>query len=168
MSYDLEILVEGRKHLQPAVIGNIRIETSARHGGRSRYFGSFDTMALRRGVWCSLFETDRDRRFFSAMEIADIGDSANCIMPFWTDRRSGLYPLRIQPEYIQSFREVMRHLMLQSPIRRIMFLPRLQALEHDMICGVLTLDEFFVKLGQERILFNIAYIIQNEIPEESP
>lgn len=166
MSYDLEILVEGRKHLLPAVIGNIRIEVnSARQ--RARYYGNFDTMALRRGAWCSLFEADPERRFFSAMDIADIGGRENALFPFWTDHRSGLYPLRIEPAYSAAFREVMHHLMMQSPQRRIMFLPRLQAIERDMVCGVLTLDEFFEKLCQERILFNIAYIIQGFTREES-
>lgn len=160
MSYDLEILVEGRKHIPPLVIGNLRIAVNE-WDGRMRYYRTFSTMTQRRGAWCKSFETDPDRRFFSAMDIADIGDDADAVFPFWTDHRSGLYPLIIVPEYDAAFRETLRHLQLASPIRLIWFLPRLQADERALLCGVITLDEFFTMLDRSRILFNIAYIIQN-------
>ena len=85
MSFDLEILVEGRKHLKPSVIENIRIEVNSQYGGRNRYGSTFVYMTERRGSWCSLFETDLNNRCFSAYNIAKIKiiDKSKINYPFW-------------------------------------------------------------------------------------
>ena len=163
MSYDLEILVEGRKHLKNEIVGNIRIEVNSRCGGRNRYTDTFLYMAEKRGAWCSLFETDREQRFMSAFNIADIKTTPqeDISYPFWEDRHSGMCVLTIREDYKDSFRDVMRHLQNYSPKNRIFFLPRLQGGEYDNVCGVITMERFFELLDSGRILFNIAYIIQN-------
>ena len=56
----------------------------------------------------------------------------------------------------------MKKLLSLSPKKRIMFLPRLQGGEYNNVCGVLTLKQFFKLLNNKKILFNIAYIIQEE------
>ncbi len=66
MSFDLKILVEGRKRLKPSVIENIRIEVNSQSGGRNRYESTFTYMTERCGSWCSLFETALSERCFSA------------------------------------------------------------------------------------------------------
>ncbi|MDE6500502.1 MAG: hypothetical protein K2L10_00215 [Ruminococcus sp.] len=163
MSFDLEILVEGRKHLKTSVIENIRIEVNSQYGGRNRYGSTFVYMTERRGSWCSLFETDLNNRCFSAYNIAKIKiiDKSKINYPFWEDDRDGMYVLNIRPEYEHSFKSVMKHLQTSSPKKRIMFLPRLQGGEHNNVCGVITLDKFFELLENDKILFNIVYIIQD-------
>lgn len=163
MSFDLEILVEGRKRLKPSVIENIRIEVNSQSGGRHRYESTFTYMTERRGSWCSLFETALSERCFSAYNIADIKrmPKSEINYPFWEDDRGGMFVLNIRPEYEHSFKSVMIHLQTASPKKRIMFLPRLQGSEHNNVCGVITLDKFFELLDNDKILFNIAYIIQN-------
>ena len=165
MSFDLEILVEGGKSIKPMIIENIRIEVNSRYGGRHCYTDTFSYMAEKRGAWCSLFELDTDNRIFSAFNIADIDISVpedDKVYPFWTDRTSGMYILRFKPGYYRSFRAVMKKLLSLSPKKRIMFLPRLQGGEYNNVCGVLTLKQFFKLLNNKKILFNIAYIIQEE------
>lgn len=162
MSYDLEILVEGRKHLKPSVIENIRIEVNSQFG-RGRYEDTFSYMTERRGSWCGLFEKALSERCFSAYNIATIKimPKSEINYPFWADDRSGMFVLNIRPEYEHSFKSVMIHLQRCSPKQRIMFLPRLQGGENNNVCGVITLDRFFELLENDKILFNIAYIIQN-------
>lgn len=41
-----------------------------------------------------------------------------------------------------------------------MFLPRLQGGEYNNVCGVITLQKFFELIENDKILFNIVYIIQ--------
>lgn len=164
MSYDLEILIEGGKPTPSMIIDKISIEVNSKNGGRYRYKDTFPYMTEKEGAWCSLFEIEPDNRFFSAMNIADIDDSisqSEITYPFWTDKTSGMYVLKIVDEYYHSFKEVLKKLQELSPIKRIMFLPRLQGGEYNNVCGVITLHDFFELLDNKRILFNIVYIIQN-------
>ncbi len=102
-------------------------------------------------------------RCLSAFNIAEInGDVPNSEMPcpFWENAYEQCI-LNIRPEYKQSFRNTLVHLQTFSPIKRIMFLPRLQGVENNCVCGVITLNDFFGLLENNKILFNIVYIIQN-------
>lgn len=161
MSYDLEVLVTGRKKLKPLVIDNIRIEINPQGGGRHRYHETFPYMAEVRGTWCSLFDTNLENRCLSAFYIAKISENISEIPnPFWEDDYEK-FILNIRPEYQQSFQNTLVHLQTFSPIKRIMFLPRLQGIENNCVCGVISLNKFFELLESNKILFNIVYIIQN-------
>ena len=163
MSYDLEILVDGGKKIPPMVIDKIRIEVNPHNCGRRYYKETFPYMTEKKGAWCTLFEIDREHRFFSSMNIADIIaiSESEIKYPFWTDKTSGMYVLKIVEEYYQSFKKVLKELQKLSPNKRIMFLPRLEGGEYNNVCGVITLNDFFELLENKRILFNIVYIIQN-------
>lgn len=163
MSFDLEVLVTGRKKLEPLTIENIRIEINPQGGGRSRYSETFPYMSETPGTWCSLFDANLENRCLSAFHIAKInGDVSDSEIPypFWEDAYER-YILNIRSEYKQSFRNTLVHLQTFSPIKRIMFLPRLQGIENNCVCGVITLKKFFELLESNKILFNIVYIIQN-------
>lgn len=41
-----------------------------------------------------------------------------------------------------------------------MFLPRLQGGEYNNVCGVISFEKFLKLLSNNKILFNIVYIIQ--------
>lgn len=163
MSYDLEILVERRKHLNSTVIDNIRIEVNSQFSGRNRYIGTFDYMTEKKGAWCSLYETNLDNRYLSAFNIVTIKTipESNICFPFWSEDRRGMRVMTVREEFKQSFRNVMHHLQNCSPLKRIMFLPRLQGGESNNVCGVISLEHFFELLENDKIIFNIAYIIQN-------
>lgn len=163
MSYDLEVLVEGRNKVSPLIFDKIRIEVNSHTGGRHRYKDSFSYMAEKKGAWCSIFELDKEKRFFSAMNIADINliPESDITYPFWVNDTSGMFVLKIQDDFITSFKKTLTELQRLSPLSRIMFLPRLQGREHNNVCGVLQLDNFFYLLDNNRIFFNIAYIIQD-------
>lgn len=162
MSYDLEVLVIGKKILFPITIGDITISVS-KYKGRRRYIGTFDYMIQGKGAWCSLFEANEDNRYLSAYNICDIKDMENSYVnyPFWEDRRNGMYVFSICDEYKRSFKDVLLYLERKSPKKQIMFLPRLQGGEYNNVCGVITLEKFFELLMNDKILFNIVYIIEN-------
>ena len=97
------------------------------------------------------------------MNIADINliPESDITYPFWVNDTSGMFVLKIQDDFITSFKKTLTELQRLSPLSRIMFLPRLQGREHNNVCGVLQLDNFFYLLDNNRIFFNIAYIIQD-------
>lgn len=161
MSYDLEVLVTERKILFPVTIDGIRVSVSA-YKARRRYIGTFDYMRKEKGIWRSLFDTNKENRYLSAYNICDIKDidNSNINYPFWEDRRNGMYVFSVRDEYIKSFENVLLYLINKSPRKQIMFLPRLQGGEYNNVCGVITLEKFFELLSNNKILFNIVYIIQ--------
>jgi len=120
-------------------------------------------MAEAYGTWCSLFEKNLENRCLSAFYIVEIGEimpEAEIPNPFWEDSYEQ-FVLNIRSKYKQSFRNTLVHLQPFSPIKRIMFLSRLQGIENNCVCGVITLNKFFDLLENNKILFNIVYIIQN-------
>ncbi len=161
MSYDLEVLVTGRRILFPVTIENIKVSVST-YKARRRYIGTFDYMRKEKGVWCSLFDTNKDNDYLSSYYICDIKDTDNSHInyPFWEDRRNGMYVFSVHDKYKKSFENVLLYLINKSPKKQIMFLPRLQGGEYNNVCGVITIEKFFELLSNDKILFNIVYIIQ--------
>lgn len=161
MSYDLEVLVIGKKLLFPATIEGITISVSG-DKGRRRYIGTFDYMRQEKGVWCSLFEANEDNRYLSAYNICDINDmdSSYINYPFWAESLKGMYVFTVRDTYKKSFEDVLLYLINKSPKKQIMFLPRLQGGEYNNVCGVISFEKFFELLSNNKILFNIVYIIQ--------
>lgn len=166
MSYDLEISVTGVKKVKPFKFGRIRMETHSNNSKnmKKRYEENFPYYANMRGVRCSLFDADIENRFLSAFNICDIKtkDPSEIDYPFWTaeDKRTGMFVLRIRKDYENDFKKALTYLWSQSPNKSILFLPRLQGGEYNNVCGVITLERFFELLSNDKILFNIVYIIK--------
>lgn len=166
MSFDLEILVRGRKKVKPFNFEKIRMETGNSHSKnmRYRYGDTFLFYASMRGVRCSLYEANTANRYLSAFHICCINpkEISEINYPFWTDEseRSGMYVLKIRDGYVSDFKKALTYLWQQSPKKSILFLPRLQGGEYNNVCGVITLNRFFELLSNDKILFNVVYIIQ--------
>lgn len=116
MSYDLEVLVIGKKLLFPITIEGITISVSG-YKGRRRYIGTFDYMRKEKGVWCSLYEASVDNRYLSAYNICDIKDmdSSYINYPFWEDRVKRMYVFTIRDTYKKSFEDVLLYLVNNHP-----------------------------------------------------
>lgn len=164
MSYDLEVLVTGRHLLLPVTIDGITVHLDMFAGyykGRKRYRGTFEYMRQSKGVWCSLFEENKENWLFSAMNICDIKDAdrSHVTYPFWEKRTEGMYVLTIRKKYRKAFVKCLSYLINKSPKKQIMFLPRLQGGEYNNVCGVIPFEKFIELLKNDKILFNIVYII---------
>lgn len=163
MSYDLNIIVLSQK--TPATIpfkSSIDIENIKR--GTSRYKDMWSFMALTKGVWYCLGK--KDEGWFDAFSIIDADFDAcleDKLLPYWViddDVKSNLKPLVVYEKYKEDFDKILKFLLEQSPDKTMMFMARYQGGEHEIICGVLTLEEFKALLNQSKILFNTCYIIK--------
>lgn len=68
--------------------------------------------------------------------------------------------LGIKPQFRADFEKVVDYFLKRSPIKMIIFLPRFQGEEKDVIQGVFPRDEFFQMLDKRLVKFNMCYIIE--------
>ena len=66
----------------------------------------------------------------------------------------------IKKEYRDPFERVVDFFLEQSPINMIIFLPRFQGEEKDVIQGVFPRKTFFEMLDLKQVKFNMCYIIE--------
>jgi hypothetical protein len=66
----------------------------------------------------------------------------------------------IKPEFRKDFEIIIDFFLDQSPIKTIIFLPRFQGEEKDVIQGIFSYKEFFEMLDSKQIKFNMCYIIR--------
>jgi hypothetical protein len=65
----------------------------------------------------------------------------------------------IKEEFRKDLEDVILYFLEQSPLHMIIFLPRYQGDEEDVIHGVFAKDEFFHMLDNRLVKFNHCYII---------
>lgn len=163
MSYDLNILVvEQQTSSNPQFKSFIQILSEPQD--EVRYHGIWPYMTGTQGIWYSLGHGDDV--LFNALSIirADFDkDLKNLPMPYWIkdeEDRSNLIPLTVVDKYKDDFIKIMSYLISESPVRTIMFLARFQSHDREIICGVLSYEEFWLLCNNGNIYFNICYIIR--------
>lgn len=163
MSFDLNVLVleQDRASSLPFVSS---IDVVNEFQEALRYKDIWGYMTAMRGVWYYLGQ-DEDG-WFNSLAIVDSefeNSADNGLIPRWLaddeDVRSNLTPLIVKEDNDDQFREVLKFLIRESPIKTIMFLARYQGGEKEIVCGVLKYAEFERMLNQHKILFNVCYII---------
>jgi len=85
-------------------------------------------------------------------------------MPYWIeekDIRYDLTPLIIRPEFRFDFEKIVSSMINTSPIKTIMLLASYQSHDKEIMCGVLSVKEYFSLLDKGKILFNICYMISD-------
>jgi hypothetical protein len=66
----------------------------------------------------------------------------------------------IKKEYRQDFERIIDYFLSESPVNMILFLPRVQGDERDIVNGVITRSQFFSAMDNEQIRLNMCYIIR--------
>lgn len=163
MSYDLNILVlEQEKPIKLPFISPIKLINEFEE--KLRYHDIWQYMKIIKGVWYCIGIYDEEYDMFTAFPICDsdfdMEDPSK--MPYWIkdeDIRYVLTPLIIYDEYQTDFKKIIKYMIGQSPIKKIMFLARYQWGDKEIICGVLSYSEFITMLENQEILFNVSYII---------
>lgn len=159
MSYDLEICVLGKCNIKSQGFGNVYLDVNPIQ--RMAYVDTFSYMAEQDGVWCTI--TEKEERFYSAMNICDITSNktkSHIGFPFWINKETKMYTMQIVSEYKSSVLSVLEFLLKISPKNKLIFLPRLQGNENNNVCGVIKLSEFKKLLDEEKLIFNICYILE--------
>lgn len=163
MSCDLNILVIDQE--KPSTLPfQSTIEVIDESNEKLRYRASWRYMTSTKGSWYCLGHTD-DPCFnaYSILEADLDTDIKNRFLPYWVDNekiRSNLIPCSIVKEYAEDFFRILSYLVEQSPVRTIMFLAKLQSNDEEIICGVLSLEQFCSLHNQGKILFNVCYLIR--------
>ena len=134
--------------------------------------GEYAFMMLQEGVCVTFSNPDPERSFLGACDICDADfDCPKELIkyPYWVCdekvRHCDLIPLVIFDEYLDEFKSLIRYLTGKSPIGKMMFLARLQAYNPEIICGTISVDDFFALLSKKKILFNTCYILCDDYPK---
>ena len=167
MSYDLNVIVMNQKNpVKLPFESKIEVHNEFDNYGAKRYHSIWSYMTQTRGIWYSLLKEKNG--LFNAYEICDSDyeiEENKIDMPYWIyneDIKYNLTPLIIREDYKNDFEKIIKYLIDQSPIKTIMLLARYQSTEHEVVCGVLTLNEFKELLNKGKILFNVCYIIRGD------
>ena len=126
-----------------------------------RYRDVWKFMSSMRGTMYSLGKTQDG--LFSALPLIDTDFEEPKEFPYWVDDEdvvSNLTSLWIVEGMEEELRRVLQKMISESPTNTILFMSRYQGGEKEVVCGVITLNEFFTLLHQGKILFNVCYIIQ--------
>ena len=75
---------------------------------------------------------------------------------------SNLPVFGLKSEYLRSFENAIDFFIKQSPINTIIFLPRFQGDERDIVRGVFSRNEFFRMIRDKSVKFNTCYIIRKD------
>lgn len=158
MSFDLQILIKGQK--KPSKFqSNIEIINETQE--ILRYSCMWEFMSSIEGVMYSIGKTEDG--LFNALPIIDTNFKFHRYYPYWIENRdvlSNLTPLFFKEKYEHHLKKLIIQMINESPVKTILFFTRYQGGEKEIICGVLSLDEFFENLNKKKILFNVCYIIQ--------
>ena len=164
MSYDFNILVLNQK--KPSIFpdkASIEVRNEIESPGAGRYHTIWPYMTQAKGIWYSLAieYCERHTAYFCHSDFE--ADKNNLFIPPWIDDEDvidGLSPLLIKDEYSNDFEKIVKYLIGQSPIKTIMLLARYQSEDREIICGTFSFNEFKTLLYNEKILFNVCYIIR--------
>lgn len=157
MSFELNILVLQQETAAPVPTESpFKLQIESNEMLSNTIYWPF--MSLNKGTWYIVGVEEDD--LFSALPILDtefetVTDSN---LPYWVndeDVKSNLTSLRINDSYRDDLFNLMRGLIKQSPIRSIMFMSRYQGGDKEVVCGVLSLDEFIDLQAKGKVLFNV-------------
>lgn len=162
MSYDLNILVlEQDKPVSLPFSSNIGVLNESQE--ELRYHSIWSFMSQSRGSWYCLGHSDG--HLFNALAILEAGfdiEPSTYLKPYWIideQVKSEMVPLNIATNFLVDFKKIMSFLINQSPINTVMFLARFQGHDKEVLCGVISLQEFWNLMEEGGILFNVCYVI---------
>ena len=162
MSFELNIMVLHQETASPdSIEAPFKFYIESNEIRSLGYFWPF--MSLNKGIWYEVGIEKND--FFSALPIieTDFEKVEDSDLPYWVDDedvKENLTSFRMIEAYKNDLVRLIRNLLKQSPIKSIMLMSRYQGGDKEVICGVLSLDEFLELEAKGKILFNVCYIIR--------
>ena len=124
-----------------------------------RYWQYWKFITLTKGVWYNLLT---DANEFAGTKICKHLGWENNIKLEWFDDNAhdGVSPYEIEPEYLDSFKAILNHLIEKSPIKTVYVLACYQReVEKEIILGTFSVEEFFKLMSEKKVHANICYII---------
>ena len=164
MPFDLNVLVVNQ--INPTIFDNkqIKIENEIHDTYCGRFSEIWPFMTRMNGIWYSLVKEYKD--YYSAHPIIAFNDEVeNNSIPTWIKSdiiKDSLTPLIIRKEYIEEVKEIIRTLIVGSPVKTIMLLATYQCPDFQVIQGMMSLEQFEEMLEVGEVLFNTCYIVDGK------
>ncbi|MGG4397451.1 hypothetical protein ABEX25_24430 [Paenibacillus thiaminolyticus] len=166
MPFDFNVLVvnQRKKTIFP-FSSSISILNEIDDEDGKRYHTIYPFMTQTSGIWYSLIKEDDGVVYasFCDSDFEHVQDDA--ALPYWIkdeDIKYHLTPLFIKKDFEEEVKKIISYLIEQSPIKTVMLLARYQSDDREIICGVMSPDEFWTLLGEGKVLFNTCYIIRQD------
>ena len=161
MSYELNILVVGQDN-HTNIPFNTTIELLNESQDDLRYHDIWGFMTAREGMWYSLGTYNESG--FSALRILDADfDIEYEAYPYWIndELKSNLVPMLVRAEYRRDLEEIVQTLITFSPLKTVYVMARMQGGDDEVVCGVLSRQQFWALHDENKILFNVCYILKD-------
>lgn len=168
MSIDLNLLVLNQ--LKPSAIGfdsSIIILNEIDDSEEfARYHSIFPFTVGNKGIWYSLVTPDPEfDGFYLGHEIcrSEYDKIDEALIPFWVKSSNViecLTPVIVNDKFKMDFKRIITFMITQSPTKTMMFLPRYQCADYEIVYGLISISDFFELLDDKKILFNICYILK--------
>lgn len=161
MSFDLNIISIKQKE---AIDIDSTIVIKKESDQNLRYKDIWPTLKQIEGCWYSLGHNSDG--LFNAMSLIDTNfDKTAEIKPSWIKNSEvieNLTPLYVMEDQKDELERVIERLIDSSPVKKMIFLARYQGGDLELIEGTLSLELFIKLLGEEKLSFNVCYIIAKE------
>ena len=176
MSYDLNILCMNQKKPTKVLPNNINIIAEIKNNkddDNPKYYAyDYYFMNNIRGFWYYLMAEPDEISSFALCDMNLAVDSKNVkkMFPYWCKKRGNakadLEVFNLRQTYKQDVLETMKIFIKESPVKTILFHSRYQSGgeygEPEFIYGSLNFSQFVDLLEENKILFNICYIIRDD------
>lgn len=166
MSYEINIISVGQTvPSSNDQAFNILVYNEVEHHEIQRYFKIWPLFSSTSGVLYSIGQNLHG--FFSSFPICDSdfeSDIAPDLIPEFLplNVKHNMTPLIIYEQYYEDVERVIRMLIQDSPLKTILFQTRYQGGDYEVFYGVLTASQFFERLKEHTILFNVCYIVRDD------
>jgi len=177
MSFSLHVLSLGKRDkIEIPEYSTIYVSDESKEYD-ARYSNIYQFMTMQEGQWFSIDKEPFPYDIIDIPRVCDIdyekAESGQRKYPEWIDNEDtiyDLYPLLIYDYVFEDFEHLLRYMLDQSPLSKIMFLARVQGTYEEIVCGTIPIDKFISKLKNTEVQFNICYIISKDstIPDYVP
>jgi hypothetical protein len=162
------------KELPFSSIFDFKVENRGKNSYPKYYGNGWSFMNSCSGFWYYLFPKDKSLRnyYVSCGDVCEIycedersiKPTNHCLPDELAEYVSKLdVAIGLKKEHRQDFERVVDYFLSKSPVNMIMFLPRWQGEERDIVHGVISRDQFFSMMLKEQIRLNMCYIISSHI-----
>lgn len=129
----------------------------------ARYFEIWPVFSNMKGIQYTIVE-EVAGKFLSARPFCDSDFEAvpvNIEMFSYLPDSTKYYltPLIIKDEYLSDLKSIISTLIEGSPVKTIAFQTRYQGGDYEVITGSFGIKDFFNKLENKEILFNVCYLV---------
>lgn len=169
MSYEINILCVGQdKPLAKKELSNCFLFNEIENQGYGRYSDRWPVFSRVQGILYSVV-VGEGNGFYQAFPMCDalferepdLSDIPSFVPTLTIE--DDLTPLFIKDKYMESMIEAIDLLLNASPVKTVLFQTRYQGRDNEVMVGTIPRTVFVEKLKQQKILFNVCYIIVEDM-----